>query len=370
MADFTGAASSTSTNVVATVQARLDEQNAAGGVDGRKLVLATADGKSDPTQVATAAQILVQQDHIFGLVSNEPFLFGGYRYLAQQGVPVTGDGYDGPEWGNTSNMFAIAPPTFTNYNGKTYNYTTEAVFLKSIGATSVAIITNSGSPSAATSVNEQIAADTSLGIRDCYKNVSIPFGATDYTPAVLAITQAHCDTVIGVFPEQGNIALASALHNASYKGIQYYSTSYDPNSVINPTNRAILEGSYTSGLLNTRPEVRSYLDTLHKYIPGYTSDIPGFNPTTAWEATDLMIKGLEIAGNNPTRASFISATRQLKGYTIGGLASSPLDFNYLTGNLAPTMCQNYLRLVGDSFQPVPTSGNATCGKIISISASS
>jgi hypothetical protein len=54
------------------------------------------------------------------------------------------------------------------------------------------------------------------------------------------------------------------------------------------------------------------------------------------------------AGRNPTRASFISNLRTVKDYTMGGLSSMPLDFDYLTGNLPAKTCT------------IPADGSPTC----------
>lgn len=62
--------------------------------------------------------------------------------------------------------------------------------------------------------------------------------------------------------------------------------------------------------------------------------------------TDAMIEGLKLAGRNPTRATFISNLRAVTDYTIGGLSTTPVDFNYLTGNLPPQQCANFVQLQG------------------------
>jgi hypothetical protein len=74
-----------------------------------------------------------------------------------------------------------------------------------------------------------------------------------------------------------------------------------------------------------------------------------------------MIEGLKLAGRNPTRASFISNLRTAKDYTMGGLSATPLDFNYIGGNLPAKTCTNFVQLVSKAFVPVPADGSATCG---------
>ncbi len=54
--DLTGVAASTFADGPAGAQARIDLQNAEGGVDGHKLKMVVADTQSSPTLAATAAE--------------------------------------------------------------------------------------------------------------------------------------------------------------------------------------------------------------------------------------------------------------------------------------------------------------------------
>ena len=185
----TGVASSTFTDGPAGAMARIKEQNAKGGIDGRKLVLVTKDDTSSPSANQTAAQELVQQDNVFGVVDFSATTFGGAKYLNQQGVPVTGSAFDGPEWGQqpNSNMFTYSPPSYTPFDGKLYTNTFFGTFLKSIGVTKLASLAYGISPSATDAAAATVASAKAVGIADCYQNYSVPFGAVDFTADVLAI---------------------------------------------------------------------------------------------------------------------------------------------------------------------------------------
>ena len=76
-----------------------------------------------------------------------------------------------------------------------------------------------------------------------------------------------------------------------------------------------------------------------------------------------MIKGLEVAGQNPTRASFISNLRQVTGYTADGLLPSPTPFSpFGSPQMLPdTYCTYYIQLQGDKFVSVGPGGKAICG---------
>lgn len=70
--DLTGVASSTFADGAGGAQARIDAQNAAGGVYGHKLKLVVEDDQSSPTLNQTAAQELVSVDNAFGIINFRP----------------------------------------------------------------------------------------------------------------------------------------------------------------------------------------------------------------------------------------------------------------------------------------------------------
>src|SRR3954463_9792406 len=76
----TGVAGSTFLNADKGCQARVDRQNAAGGVNGRKVNVEMADDQSGGAN-KTAAQDLVQNKHVFMIVNNSSFAFLTYKFL-------------------------------------------------------------------------------------------------------------------------------------------------------------------------------------------------------------------------------------------------------------------------------------------------
>jgi branched-chain amino acid transport system substrate-binding protein len=65
---------------------------------------------------------------------------------------------------------------------------------------------------------------------------------------------------------------------------------------------------------------------MEKYDGYSKSDFPSFSEYEAWLGADLMIKGLQLAGPNPTRAGVITALRGVKSYNANGILPQTLDF--------------------------------------------
>jgi branched-chain amino acid transport system substrate-binding protein len=367
--DATGVLASTFAGGTAGAQARVALQNAQGGVDGRKLILEVTDTQSSPVQFQTDAKLLASRG-VFGIVSESALTFSGAPYLTAAGIPVTGSELDGPEWGTSANMFSYSEPLFTTYSGNSYNYNTVSKLLKQLGATKVAALGYSV-PSAVTSVKQLVTADSKLGLQNCYENISVPIGGVDFTADLLQIKQAGCDAVVGTFIEASNIALAKAVKNAGVNAKVLTYTAYTPATLNDSGAVAALQGTYTQGqIAGTQTSAERAMATfesgLQKYDPSYHGGVPEAGAQFGWEAVDVMIKGLELAGPNPTRASFISKLRKVQGYTLLG---APVSFDYLTGHLPPTQCTSYVKLAGSQFVPYPADGSQICGDLLTFSGS-
>lgn len=356
-------------------QARIDAQNAAGGVNGHKLELAVEDDQSSPSDNQTAAQLLVQKG-AFGIVEDTSFTFGASKYLNQQGVPVTGAAIDGPEWGQepNTNMFSVTGIGSTPINGKYYAYDTNARFLKAIGVTKLAgAVFAIQSAIQAMSSTFQTAAP--LGISQCYVNNSIPFGAADFTAVVLAIKSAGCNGVVGVTLLSTDIALSGALKQGGLASAkQLYYTAYDQNLLNQPSALATMKGDYTTTAINySDPSTgaRTMLAQLKKYTP-FHGTIPSLNISQGWAATDLMIKGLQLAGANPTRHAFISKLRQVSGYTASGLYPSPgVSFEHFgtVAQFPKSQCSYFMKIETSGFVPY-NGGKLVCGKLVATNGAS
>jgi branched-chain amino acid transport system substrate-binding protein len=114
---LTGGAGQASATIPKGFAARIDAQNAAGGVNGRKITYIVKDDQTSPDQALTAAQAAVN-DGAFAIDYNSAVAFGAIRYMTQNGIPVVGGAYDGPEWSQPQtypNMFSWTPAIHAGY---------------------------------------------------------------------------------------------------------------------------------------------------------------------------------------------------------------------------------------------------------------
>jgi branched-chain amino acid transport system substrate-binding protein len=359
---LTGNASSTFADTPDGAQAAVDAQNAAGGVDGRKLVLVTADDQSAVSSDLTGAQDLVQNKKAFAIIGYSPYQFGSTQYLQKQGVPVVGAAFDGPEWGMQpyTNMFSYVP-----LDSKYPATTIDGTFLKSIGVTSMGGFAYGISPSSTASIKQMQKSVVNAGLKAGYTNLSVPFGGADFTSNVLQMKSAGVNGYACSCVESSDLALATATKQGGLTAKGLFFTGYSQSTLSDPTAAAAAQDQYFTTVTVPfelhQPGTDQILANLKKYAAKYTGGDPDYGELGGYLSTQLMIKGLQVAGQNPTRASFMTGLRGVTSYDDGGVLPSPVSFALSQfGQYPANSCAYFVQLKGTAFAPQPK----VCGTLI------
>jgi ABC-type branched-subunit amino acid transport system substrate-binding protein len=309
-------------------KARIALQNAEGGVNGHKIIPLVIDDQTSPTAIATAVQ--EADSKAFAIVSQSPLLFLAAKYPQQAGIPVTGSYSDGPEWGQQpyTNMFAADVGSLD----PKYPVTTLAGnFLKAHGAKVLATYGYSISPSSSRAAIQTADSFKHAGGKVGLLDTTVPFGGVDFTSEALSAKQNHIDSYAPEMDNNSNFALAKALQQEGVKATGLFATGYQPD-VIHSAAWSAVQGSYFYSLFRpwSLPDAATkQMQTAMEKYDGYSkSDFPSFSEYEAWLGADLMMKGLQLAGPNPTHASVIKALRGVTSYNAGGLL--PQSWNYTT----------------------------------------
>jgi hypothetical protein len=101
---------------------------------------------------------------------------------------------------------------------------------------------------------------------------------------------------------------------------------------------------------------------LQKYAHFSKTQFPTFSQYEAWAGADLMIKGIQLAGKNPTRAAVIKDLRGLKSYNVNGLLPQSLDYATNFGHDPKEECTWMMQAKPNGF--VAVSPKPFCGKDI------
>jgi ABC-type branched-subunit amino acid transport system substrate-binding protein len=362
ISSLTGEGGSEFSNSPAGFNARIALQNAEGGVDGHKLKGVILDDQTSPTEITTAVQDAISKNPI-GIVSESPLFFLAAKYPNQAGIPVTGGFFDGPEWGTPpyqSNMFAA---DVGSLDPKYPVNTAIGSFMKSKGGTVVCSYGYGISPSSSRSAVGTVDSFEHAGGKQGVLDTSIPFGSVAMTTPALQAKQAGCNAFYAGLDDNSNFALATALKQEGLKPkVMVFPTGYEPDVVGSPAWASLQGGYFTSEF---RPfdlpdaGTRQMQAALEKYEHFKSTQFPAFNQYEAWLGADLMIKGIQLAGANPTHASVAHALRNLKAYNGNGLLPETINYSTDFGKDLPKSCGWYMIAEKNGF--VPSSSTPYCG---------
>ncbi len=358
--DLTGEGGSENASSPAGFDARIDMQNAEGGVDGHKLVPLVIDDQTSPSEIATAVQ--EADSKAFGIVSQSPLFFLAAKYPNQAGIPVTGTYDDGPEWGTQpyTNMFASDAGSVD----PKYPVNTQiGDFLKQHGGTVLGAYGYGISPSSSRATIATGQSFQHAGGKVGVLNTSVPFGGVDFTADALVAKQDAINAMVPAMDANSNYALATALKQAGVKlKATLFATGYEPDVIKSPA-WSTLQGDYFLSLFRPwslpNAGTEQMQSAMEKYAHFTKSQFPTFGQYEAWAGADLMIKGLELAGPNPTQAAVIKDLRGVKSYNVNGLLPNPIDYATIFGHDEPKQCTWVMQAEKTGF--VAVSSKPTCG---------
>ena len=317
----TGVAGSTFENAGKACQARIDRENAKGGVNGRKIDMEIIDDASRARNL-TGSQDLVQNRDVFAIVNNSSFAFLSYRYMLEQDVPMIGGGFDGTYYTQKGNEDIIsALGSGTPFPG--LSYTTTPKVMKELGAKKTAALAYGQSASSTASAKTlQDYAVPAVGLDPVYTNTSVDFGTSDVGPLVLGIKNSGADAVYLPMVAASNIAVVEGLQqNGVEMKANVLATGYGQEFLDSPVAdtlkpNTVLFQTYKPVEVKDEATKRFRAD-LKKYA-GLTG-IPDYGQYTGYITCNLAILGLQNAGKTPTRRGFIDGLRELGTHNGDGL---------------------------------------------------
>lgn len=360
LTDQTGAGASEFATAVAGVKAGVG----VAATEGYHIRYVVGDTATSPAQALTAAQKMVEQDHVFAVIGLSALTFSAAPYLTSQGVPVVGASFDGPEWLQPSsyNMFSVIGNL--DYSKVT---TTQGTFLKSQGVTSVGSLGYSISPSSAAAARAAAVSAEAAGLKAPYVNDSFPFGSTNVAPVALGMKSAGVNgVVLNVDPNTGfalvtalnqeGVHLKSALLLTGYGGDLLnsgpaaaqaaqgddFASTFEPIEMHSAATERLASAMATYAGVHTDPTFAQYL--------GYTS-------------IDGLVQGLKGAGAQPTQKSLITSLSHITDYQADGLWGGHFSVDWSTRPMGNNECIWVTKFQGTTFHLINGSV-PVCGTII------
>jgi ABC-type branched-subunit amino acid transport system substrate-binding protein len=285
--------------------------------DGYTIKYVLADTGSTPTGALAAAQKLVDEDHVFAVLAYSGATFGAEPFLKSKGIPVIGANIDASEWTTAPNMFSVAGTS--DYHDV---FTQTGLQFKGLGATNIAAIGYSVSPSSSDTAKSNAASAQLAGLKVGYLNANFPLGGTNAGPAVLAMKAAGIDGLAAPIDANTEFAVVKGLRQEGVNlKVVLASTGYGGDLIQGgPDAQQIAQGIYF--LLGEEP-----VEMHTPATEAFSTDIKAVGiagePTTAemygYMSVDALVQGIKAAGSNPTQASVISDMLQMHNYNGAGL---------------------------------------------------
>ncbi len=349
-------------------QARVDAQNAKGGVNGRKIQLETVDDTSSGANL-TGAQDLVKNRKVFAVVNNSSFAFLSYRYLLDSGVPMIGGGFDGNYYSQKGNENIINAGGNGSPPPEGIIFTNGTDVAKKLGATKIGSVGYGVSPSSSgVAKDTQKYAAKASGLKPVYLNTSVDFGTTDVGPIVLGLKNAGADAVYLPLDGNTNLAIAQGLQqNGVPMKAVLMASGYGQAMLDSPITKTLNSADVVSQIykpaeLKNDPAVKQFRADLKKYA-GITG-VPDYGAYTGYLSCDLAITGLQQAGKNPTSQGFIDGLHKLGTYKAADLTCQPLDISLTNFGKTPTKsCQYFITFKNGKFV-VMNGGKPIFGKLV------
>jgi ABC-type branched-subunit amino acid transport system substrate-binding protein len=330
------------------VTSYFDMVNAAGGVNGRKLVLTEKLDDSSSSDInSQQAQALNERDKVFAVVGVATPGFGGGRYLANNAVPTFGWNVN-PEWSDGPSLFG-EKGSFLDFSGPGSGV---PYLVKQLHLDRVAILAYTAvqSRDCATGFTRSF---QKFGIQVAFKDTSLPFGVTSMTTDVSRMKQRHVQFVATCMDPTGNTLLSSTLKQQGLSHVvQYWPNGYD-NDVLS-RYKDLMEGVYLSAMFvpfedpQASPGMQQFLTQLHAHFRGVQ---PAEVRLAGWLNADLFVRGLRAVGPDVTRSKLVDAINHITSWTADGIAP-PIDWRIEHADNDVPDCMAFIKVQHGAFTPV------------------
>jgi branched-chain amino acid transport system substrate-binding protein len=324
------------------VEAAINLQNAQGGVDGRHLTLVSQDDQGSVTGNLAAAQDLVQNADVLGIIETE-VQDGSGTYLATNDIPVVGHSSTPAFVATNKNALGILGA----YSSTTPYLSAMVSFMKSQGVTTIAVLSHADPQSAnAAKIFARDAA--SSGIRAGYTRLDVPLVPGDFTGDATSMASGGVNGAYLPLLDQVGLALYQAATQAGVKFKVYlFPNFYDPSSIHQVAST--INGTYTvsavAPLEENLPEQQTFQHALKTYRPGAQISA---NTMEGWASARTFVAAVQKAGVCPTRASVIGRFSTFTNYTENGFVA-PFTYGQ------PESCNYVIKITTAGYQPINNS---------------
>jgi ABC-type branched-subunit amino acid transport system substrate-binding protein len=294
------------------MQLRIDEANAAGGVNGRRLRLVVEDNGSQPQLGVRAVQKLIKSDDVFAIVN--PFGSGPVAATVKMAVdagvvvfaPWAASGVVQKIGGNSPLVFT----TVQDYNTTTATGLSWAI--KNWGVKKVGVIYQEGP------FGDLVNAGVGMALKNAGLTVAAEAaykaGDIDFSSQVARMKAAGVDLIVAGTVIRETVGVAAEVRKLGWTDVRVLTAIPGRSSAVAVLGKDAVEGIYGIGgwkLHGADSSDAAARRFAAAYRARFNAD-PDENAANAYSYTDWFIKGLAGAGRNLTAQSFADAVRKVQ----------------------------------------------------------
>jgi ABC-type branched-subunit amino acid transport system substrate-binding protein len=316
------------------MQMRIDEANAAGGVNGRKLRLVVEDNGSQPQMGVRAVQKLIKSDDVFAIVN--PFGSGPsaatVKMATDAGVivfaPWAASAIIQKVSGNSPLLFT----TVQNYDSTTATGLSWAI--KNWNVKKIGIIYQEGP------FGDLVKAGANAALKNAGLQVTseaaYKAGDIDFSSQVAKMKAADVDLILAGTVIRETVGVAAEVKKLGWNDVKVLTTIPGRSTIVATLGKGAVEGIYGIGgwklhsADTTDAEAKKFMAA---YKAKFNADADE-NSANAYSYTDWFIKGLTAAGRNLTAQSFAAAMKTVPHQDFTTFTKQTFVNNHVSPELA------------------------------------
>jgi len=291
------------------MQMRLDEANAAGGVNGRKFRLVVEDNGSQPQLAVRAVQKLTKSDDVFAILN--PFGSGPnaatVKMATDAGVivfaPWAASGIIQKVSGNSPLLFT----TVQNYDSTTATGVSWAI--KNWGAKKIGVIYQEGP------FGDLVKAGMNAALKEANltpaAEAAWKAGDIDFSSQVAKMKAANVDMILAGTIVRETVAVMAEVRKLGWKEVKVLTALPGRSGIVAALGKDAVEGLYGIGGWKLHGSDATDADA-KKFQTAFKQKFnadPDENAANAYSYTDWFIKSVQAAGKNLTAESFSKAAQ-------------------------------------------------------------
>ncbi|HTJ71604.1 MAG TPA: ABC transporter substrate-binding protein [Actinospica sp.] len=334
-------------------QAYFDALNAAGGVDGRKVVVDQCDDAGAGIGNIQCAHQLIDTDGVFAFAGNSIFDYAGAAYVSSKDVPDIGgepidQAYD--QYPHLYSLYGSDEPrdgTAVGFGGTLYSSTEIYAYFKEKLGAHVAAVVEFNQPDSIRYGQMQVA-----GLRaEGYSVVTeqLDFALPNYAAAAADMKAHGVQIVFDAIDTTGNGALCTALDQA---GVNLIAKVTTPQSWDQTVLSTYANAPRCRNVLYATSSERNYEDTQYAPVAAFRSAMAKYFPSRAgnlsmweldgWASAQWLTDAIRSCGDDVTRGCVERYMNRSQSYDGHGLLI-PTSFVVSRPGATTRACLNVAR---------------------------